>query len=278
MSQLIKLRQQIKTIKTIQKITQAMRLVSMSVHSRLNNQKNYLKLYQTEFAKIGLVTNEFTGLVNYTQDQSAPKLLILVGSQKGLCGGFNQDILRKYSQYHKATSQHPFELYVIGKKLIDVTQNKYQINHKVSKFTPATLEEIVNNLFEYTTKQKKFSEVLFFSNSSRTFFTHDTKINSLFANDQQIATNSSYHNESYIWEQDPNELAQAIYHNQIKINIYCLLFESLIAEYAARFRSMDTATRNANTLLENAERQYRKVRQTKITRELVELSAIFQTK
>ena len=52
----------------------------------------------------------------------------------------------------------------------------------------------------------------------------------------------------------------------------------MIAEYSARFRSMDSATRNANTLLETAERQYRKVRQAKITRELVELSAIFQTK
>ena len=285
MSQLIKLRQQIKTIKTIQKITQAMRLVSMSVHSRLNNQKNYLKNYQGELNKITDVINnaiKTRQIDQNLQDNKTDnlKIIVLIGSQKGLCGGFNQDIIRKYSEYHKSQQKEQIILIAIGKKLIDTTTRKYQIDRKIVKFTPALISEIVHELFNYINTIKQQTEVLFFSNSSKNFFTHLTKITPLFEpqknqiNHSQIAN----HSETYIWEQSASNLKETLYTNQLKLNIYCLLFDSLIAEYSARFRSMDNATRNANTLLEATERQYRKVRQAKITRELVELSAIFQTK
>lgn len=283
MSQLIKLREQIKTIKTIQKITQAMRLVSMSIHSRLNNQKNYLKNYQHELNRIANITDTYKTKHNENTISSLQqtKLLILIGSQKGLCGAFNQDILRRYSEYHKVQPKENFELIVIGKKLIDTTQRKYQIDHKIIKFTPAVLVQIVDELFTIITNQK-FKEVVFFSNSSKNFFTHTTKISSLFDTQNNLSINDKINlndqNEPYIWEQPANELAETLNTNQLKLTVYCLLFDSLVAEYSARFRSMDKATRNASNLLENAERQYRKVRQAKITRELVELSAIFQTK
>lgn len=283
MSQLIKLREQIKTIKTIQKITQAMRLVSMSVHSRLNTQKNYLKIYQNELNKISSITNQATqetkiaDTLNYNTTNNS-KIIVLIGSQKGLCGSFNQDVLRKYSEHHKSQPNQPLELIVIGKKLVDTTVRKYQINRKILKFTPALISEIVNELFSHINTQAPNTEVLFFSNSSKNFFTNICKITSLFDNKSTSESKAPSHHEPYIWEQTACELTEKLNTSQLKLNIYCLLFDSLIAEYSARFRSMDSATRNANTLLETAERQYRKVRQAKITRELVELSAIFQAK
>jgi len=262
-----------------------MRLVSMSVHSRLNNQKNYLKTYQSELNKITSITNH--AIKSTHTDQNAPdtqisnlKIIILIGSQKGLCGGFNQDVLRAYSEYHKSQQKEQTILIAIGKKLIDTTVRKYQIDRKIIKFTPALISEIVHELFNYINTQKQQTEVLFFSNSSKNFFTHTTKITPLFdqQNNHSKLTQNDSHTEPYIWEQRASELAKTLHLNQLKLNIYYLLFDSLIAEYSARFRSMDNATRNANTLLETTERQYRKVRQAKITRELVELSAIFQTK
>ena len=101
MSQLIKLREQIKTIKTIQKITQAMRLVSMSIHSRLNNQKVYLKNYQNELNKIATIIDNNQKIDQKKSILSHKKLVILIGSQKGLCSSFNQDILRKFLIYKK---------------------------------------------------------------------------------------------------------------------------------------------------------------------------------
>ena len=276
MSQLIKLRDQIKTIKTIQKITQAMRLVSMSIHSRLNNQKVFLKNYQSELNKISTIVGATEKQLSENINPVTKNLVILIGSQKGLCGAFNQDVLRKFITYKK--SKDDIELMVIGKKLVDITQRKNQVDQKIIKFTHATISEITNKIFNYITEQNNFDEVIFISNSSKNFFVHVTKITSVLplqSNNPDIMKTLT---EPYIWEQTSTEIATILTSNQIRLNIYCLLFDSLIAEYAARFRSMDNATRNANNLLETTERQYRKVRQAKITRELVELSAIFQTK
>lgn len=281
MSQLIKLREQIKTIKTIQKITQAMRLVSMSVHSRLNHQKTFLKNYQTELNKITNITNPNNLHFDQKIKSNNKKIIILIGSQKGLCGGFNADILRKYLSYHKDQPIEPFELLVIGKKLIDSTERKYLVNKKIIKFTPANLTEITNQIFNHIIVQNNFDKIVFFSNYSKSFFSHVTKISYLLEeNLDHKNQNDDTKNptEPYIWEQSAQELASKLKYSKLKLNIYCLLFDSLVAEYSARFRSMDNATRNAGNLLETAERQYRKLRQAKITRELVELSAIFQIK
>lgn len=276
MSQLIKLREQIKTIKTIQKITQAMRLVSMSIHSKLNNQKIYLKNYQAELNKIASLVDNHQPNSQENSDLSNKKLVILIGSQKGLCSSFNQDILRKFLIYKE--TQNAIEVMVIGKKLIEITQRKIDIDHKLAKFTPATVSEVSNHIFNYI-NQHNFQEVSCLSNSSKNFFTHITKVTQILpipvTNRPQ---DTDAQKEPYIWEQNLDEISKTLTRNQLKLNIYCLLFDSLIAEYAARFRSMDKATRNASDLLDTTERQYRKVRQAKITRELVELSAIFQIK
>lgn len=276
MSQLIKLREQIKTIKTIQKITQAMRLVSMSIHSKLNNQKNYLKDYQSELNKIVSIVNNCHENFQKRPLLSSKKLVILIGSQKGLCSSFNQDIWRKFLIYKETHTS--FEVVVIGKKLIEIAQRKIKIDYKLVKLTPATISEISDHIFNYI-NQHNFDQVVCLSNSSKNFFTHITKATQILPlqidqSDRKFDAPS----EPYIWEQSVAEINENLATSQLRLNIYCLLFDSLISEYAARFRSMDKATRNASDLLDTAERQYRKIRQAKITRELVELSAIFQTK
>lgn len=274
MSQLVKLRQRIKTIKTIQKITQAMRLVSMSVHSHLSNQSSYLKEYQAELDKMfAAIESPSNSLLN--KKHSNKKLIILIGSQKGLCSSFNQDISRKFKAQSKLEKNT--ELLVIGKKLIDIIQRKNTIQKKLTKFSHTTLNEITNKLFNYITEQQNFNEVTCVSNYPKSFFSHITKTTTLIPFGL-TDTKAPPPKEDYTWEQSEHKIAEYLIHKQLKLNIYNLLFDSLIAEYAARFRSMDSATRNADNLLETAERQYNKMRQAKITRELVELSAIFQTK
>jgi F-type H+-transporting ATPase subunit gamma len=82
--------------------------------------------------------------------------------------------------------------------------------------------------------------------------------------------------EQYTWEQNPSDILDDLALQYLTATMYRLLFQSLLAEQAARFISMDNATRNAKQLLEDTQLQYNKLRQAKITRELTELSASFQ--
>ncbi len=275
MSQLAKLRQRINTIQTIQKIAQAMRLVSMSVHSQLNNQLGYLNAYQTKLDQLtSLVQATIPGQIVIPKQQ---RIMVLIGSQKGLCGSFNSDIIKALDQYQK-THPLPSEIVVIGKKLIDLVQRKHEIKLKITKFNHAALNETAQIIMNLVKQQPDTTEIICLSNQNRTFFTHTIQITTL--NNQscsQLNLNSDLLNE-YTWIQSQADLAKLLLHKQLSLNLHSILLNSLIAEASSRFRSMDSATRNAETLLETSNRQYSKLRQAKITGELVELSAIFQIK
>lgn len=78
-----------------------------------------------------------------------------------------------------------------------------------------------------------------------------------------------------MWEHTPHEVLDILALQALEVTIQHLLFESLLAEQAARFISMDSSTRNAEKILEETILWYNKLRQAKITRELTELTGSF---
>ena len=101
MAQLIQMRQRIKAIQTIKKITHAMRLISMSMHSRLRNRAPILKTYQDEvsamFGKVRFAAPEWKSALMHPQgDPESNPLVILIASQKGLCGNFNSSLFKAF--------------------------------------------------------------------------------------------------------------------------------------------------------------------------------------
>ncbi|MEX2437811.1 MAG: FoF1 ATP synthase subunit gamma, partial [Candidatus Babeliales bacterium] len=79
----------------------------------------------------------------------------------------------------------------------------------------------------------------------------------------------------YVWEETPTNILNYLIRIYVQSTIEYALFESLMAESAARFISMDSSTRNAKDVLEELELEYNKTRQAKITRELSELMGSF---
>ena len=105
MAQLIQMRQRIKAIETIKKITHAMRLISMSMHSRLRAKAPTLAEYQKEvttmFQKVKLAAPQWKNSVMFPEAASESNpLIVLVASQKGLCGNFNSALFRAFTQWY----------------------------------------------------------------------------------------------------------------------------------------------------------------------------------
>ena len=119
-----------------------------------------------------------------------------------------------------------------------------------------------------------FSPVSVISNKLKTFFNqkaHETVLIPFETRDIMRAQNLPQQTEEYYWEQPPQELLDQLAYQTLQVQIQYLLFQSLLAEHAARFISMDNATRNAQSLLEDTQLLYNKLRQAKITKELTEL-------
>ena len=116
--------------------------------------------------------------------------------------------------------------------------------------------------------------VTLYYNFPKTFFAQLPMFFQLIPFKEHITSDQkSTLNEPYHWEQDPNDVLGTLAHRFMQSIIQEILFQSLIAEQAARFIAMDSSTRNASNLLDEMQLDYNKLRQAKITRELTDLVA-----
>ena len=284
MSKLIQMRQRIKAIETIKKITHAMRLISMSAHSQLKNKQDplthYMKQFSALFTKVQASAPDWTNQIINPQNIPANRLIILVGSQKGLCGSFNALLFQFFNQHiEKELPKMDTRMIAIGKKAVDFAQEikQYPLLATYEKFTTSNLFSIAQELITTITEKPLYTSVLVFSNQFQSFFIQKPQVSSLipFAPQEQLQADAAAPVEGYLWEHPPRELLDSLVPQYLESRMQYLLFQSLLAEHAARFLSMDNSTRNANNLLEGTQLEYNKLRQAKITKELTELAGSF---
>lgn len=281
MAQLIQMRQRIKAIETIKKITHAMRLIAMSTNLRLRAKKNYIDQYMHELSTL------FSTLYHSQEKWNHPlltphhtdtdnSLLILVGSQKGLCGNFNTELYAFFEKELLKHNRQQLQIITVGKKITEYIQKKYTITKEFNEFSINSLQKITHMLVSYIVDpENHVSSVTVYNNYSKTFFVQkpqSTMLIPLSTIAQQYAPSSL---TEYIWEQPVDEIMTFLIEEILQSTLYYLLFQSLMAEQASRFIAMNNSTRNAGTLLDSMRLNYNKLRQSKITRELTDLAGSF---
>jgi len=284
MAELIQMRQRIKAIETIKKITHAMRLISMSTHSQLKHKEEPLIRYRNEieqlFYKVKHTWPNWHNLVIMPRKSHKHKdLIILVGAQKGLCGTFNSLLFKAFESILSHYNREHIVLIAVGKRATDYLQAKKNatIITTYNKFTTGTFSTVLKELTGTIMKANPtFHSVTVVSNVLKTFFFQKPKASSIIPLTKDIYKEQIHEiPEDYTWEQSPQELLDLLAHLFIEASLHHLLFQSLLAEQAARFLSMDNSTRNAEGILEKTQITYNKLRQAKITKELTELSGSY---
>lgn len=256
MSHFILLRQRIKVIETIKKTTGAMRLISMSLHSRLRNQKSSLEAYAHEIRRIKeTVVQEAIGskIPEVEQTSNAPvRLVLLIGSQKGLCGAFNENLFRFFEKEYTLTGTE--QIVTVGKYATEyIKKQGIKPLRTFDQFGISNFVAIAEQLKKLFLERSQQARI--FSNSAPTFFSQKPKEHSL------VSLQASH-----------AELLNYLASLELKSTFLHILHESLLAEQAARFVSMDLAYRNADEVLNQTRLDYNKTRQAYVTRELIELS------
>lgn len=315
MSKLIQIRQRIKAIETIKKVTHAMRLISMSTHSRLRGKQDPLGIYRASinqlFAKLQPLVPDWTNPIMYPTTHETT-LFILVGSQKGLCGTFNTHLFAKFIRIVEEDTSPNYQVITIGKQITDFYTEHYR--HQPVKtfndFSQRSMGFIADALINYIVQAPQpFSRVAVVSNEFTGFFIQKPRETNVIpfhyaaARPADTSTSSVVNGpsinkpvevaspelnrraepegpdkrsrEGYLWYHDVKAILDMLAQQYIEAELQSLLYESLLAEHAARFISMDNATRNAEKLLEEAKSDYNKLRQAKITKELTELTSSF---
>lgn len=272
MAQLISMRQRIKAVETIKKITHAMRLISMSSHTRLRHKKVHLENYKNAFQSLwSRVAYAMPTIRQASVKADARELIILVSSQKGLCGTFNTTLFKFFEAEIYADT--PNDYIAVGKYAIDymrthnhpllASYNNFSVSHFVS-IAQAITKIIIENPGMY-------SGVTIYCNYQRNFFVQKPRKSIIFPLQEPEGLVKQEKPAEYLFEQSPQELSATIYELMLTVSLEELLFDSLLAEQAARFLSMDASTRNADKLLISMKLEYNKRRQAAITAELTEL-------
>ena len=281
MSELIAMRQRIKAIETIKKVTHAMRLISMSLHARTKGNKALLQEYKN--ALLYIINNikytqpALTHPILQTSEKNNHQLAIVIGSQKGLCGNFNTSLFSFFNKEISDIKPEKLFIIIIGKKGFDYL-----------KGTPGTiimqfLDFSLNNVLSVAEKiadhiwhaRIPYDSVTLYYNRPKTFFAQVPTAYKLIPFENHDAKDKKIPKESYRWEQPPEMIHDIVIHQFLQSIIQEIVFDSLIAEQAARFIAMDSSTRNASNLLEAMRLNYNKLRQAKITKELTDLVASF---
>ncbi len=278
MSQLIQIKQRIKAVQVIKKITHAMRLISMSSRMKMMKHCENLQFFRNEITP--LLCSLQTATSTIAQNQATHKnIIILIASEKGLCGNFNATIFAHFQNYLNKINSNEYSFITIGKQAGDyLTKQGIPVAARYDKLTGSQLEKTATMVYEYLIHhQDSYNTVTCFYNRSKTFFIQEPCQFQLLPVEPQsdCSLEGNINIADYHWAQAPEDVLQCIFKSLLKLNVLYILAQSMIAEQSARFLSMDSSTRNAENLLKKMNLEYNKIRQTKITKELIELISSF---
>ncbi len=278
MSQLIQLKQRIKAICVIKKITHAMRLISMSSRLKMIKQSENLNIFRDEITPLLCSLESVHPSIDKNQLYHK-NIWILIGSEKGLCGNFNSTIFAYFQTKVKTINTDGYSFIAVGKEAGDfLAEQGITMIARYDKLSNSHLEKTATDLYEFLLKHKSsYQNVTCFYNQSKTFFIQEPCQYQLLPVQAQTSCSidDTVNLEDYHWPQPPADVILCIFESFLKLNVLFILSQSMISEQSARFLSMDSSTRNAENLLKKMNLEYNKIRQAKITQELTELISSF---
>ena len=278
------LRKRIKSIKSTQKITKAMKMVAAAKLRKAQENAEKGRPYSEK------MNNIILNLSNSISDkENAPKLLVGTGNKKnylcvvltadrGLCGGFNTNIVKKAKSFFNKIIAEGKSLKIInvGSKGYDQLKRVYgnqiieKISFKDSKVANYLDAEIVGKKIIELFEKNEFDICTIFYNQFKNVITQipqEQQIIPLKSN--EIKKNSV--EDNYEFEPEEDEILSNLLPKNISTQIFKAMLENSASEQGSRMSAMDSATRNAGELVDKLTINYNRSRQAAITKELIEI-------
>jgi len=283
MANLKEIRTRITSVESTMQITSAMKMVSAAKFKRAQDAIIQMRPFAKKFNEILQKVSSTSGETDHPmmQKNNGKKvLLIAISSNRGLCGGFNNNVVKEIKKTIKQNSENQYSILTIGKKAYDAFKKTDLINS--SEILPLNAQSIWDNL-NYENSVSITSKIIDAFNEN--IFDKAYLIYNSFKNAAiQIIVNESFlpvsppnenNNSSidYIFEPDQNEILNELIPNTLKIKLYKSLLDSFASEHGARMTAMHKATDNANEMKNDLKLFYNKARQAAITNEILEIVA-----
>ena len=279
MANLKEIRNRISSVSSTMQITSAMKMVSAAKLKKAQDAITAMRPYANTLTS--LIQNLSSALEGdfqnpYTQVRENKKvLLVAIASNRGLCGAFNANIIKKTRQLIETTyAQSSVSLITIGKKGSEILlkTGKVQSRHDalLDDLTYENTAEVAQSIMNQFAQQE-VDEVVFIYNQFKNAATQIVEVEPFLPILSQSADDKLVNQADYIFEPGKVEIVNQLLPKSLKMQLFKALRDSMASEHGARMTAMHKATDNATELRNQLKLTYNKARQAAITNEILEI-------
>jgi F-type H+-transporting ATPase subunit gamma len=298
MPTLLDYRRRIRSVKSTQQITRAMKFVAAAKLRRAQEGVFGARPYAREILRVmrSAAARMDTTAHPLLERRPEEKILVVVlTGDRSLCGAFNTNVLRRSTSFIRENSSRKMELIAVGKKGRDTLRKRgfkflgeylgvsSRVDFGSAKEIAARIAEVYSN--------KEVDAVYAIYNEFKNVMVQNLRVEKLLPIDpailgeeqepiQDSRGNALPHDLSasgkstlvdYIYEEPVEQIFSGLVPRYLESEVFRILLESAAAEHAARMTAMDSATRNASDLIDRLTLEMNKIRQAAITKELIEI-------
>jgi len=287
MANLKEIKRKIGSVKNTQKTTNAMKLVSSAKLKRTEELAKKSRVYAEKLTELlneiaqKMQQSNADGIDNvYFRDGKNPKKvdIIFITADKGLCGGFNSQTIKRASQLiaEYQAQDVKVRLRAVGRKGIDYFKfNNVELNDEIIGLSAAPdfkkasefISEVATSYVNGDT-----DKIILIHNGYVNMITQEIREDQVLPVDtSKLELNTVSTSELEVEPDDDDTLLDALVKRYVEYTMYYSLIDSLAAEHSARMQAMDAATTNAKEMVKELTVKYNKARQEAITTELIEI-------
>lgn len=276
------IRNRIKSVKNVRTITKAMKMVAAAKLKKSEQTLNF-KVQFADRAKtlVSRILQEDNipqlDIFHAPQNPSGKKAILVLSGDKGLCGPFNTNVIKKTQKYIEEIGAENILVYTVGKKAASIFNLR---GIKIEKhfediFGNLTIEKAteISDYFVSSFENSEFDSLEVIYNRYKPRGEEATPIRSILPLSPDEAENDKTSNSSVSLYLEPSakDVLDSLIPFFITLQFFTLLIESETAEYLARMTAMDSAEKNATDLIGSLTLEYNQARQAAITKEILEI-------
>ncbi len=279
------LKKRIKSVKSTQKITKAMKMVAAAKLRKAQESAEKGRPYSQKLQNIILNLTK-----SISDPDNAPKLLVGTGkdqtylcvvmtADRGLCGGFNSNIckLAKINFKKFINEGKNLKIITVGTKGFDQIKREYgkfvikKFSFKEHKNITFKEAEIIGGEVLNLFKKDEFDKCILFYNNFKNVITQIPQAQQIIPTEDKSEKVKNNELNFYEFEPDEDEILEDLLPKNISVQIFKAFLENAASEQGSRMTAMDNATRNAGDLVDKLTINYNRSRQASITKELIEI-------
>ena len=283
MATLLDFRRRIRSVKSTQQITRAMKFVAAARLRRAQEAALAARPYAKELARVLRSTMSRIAEPQHPLLARRPEervLAIVLTGERGLAGAFNTNILRKANEFFRTHKGKKISVIPVGKKGRDslkkagfnIIAEHINVLARVEFSTVRDMATLVTGLYA----NEEIDSVYIVFSEFKTVMTSNLVLGKLLPveairEEEETAAEKASAQVDYIYEQPEEQLMGKLLPRYIETQLLRAMLESSAAEHGARMTAMESATRNAGDVIEALTLHMNKVRQAAITKEIIEI-------